>query len=78
MDTLPEPTTTTSQRHAWIGYALGLGCMAALFIAGLATGTPHLPVMASSIAGLLAFVWTWTSAAATKTAGRQAPARRGA
>ncbi|HXD28347.1 MAG TPA: hypothetical protein VN621_06275 [Arthrobacter sp.] len=80
MDTLPEPTTRNARRHtqrpAWIGYALGIACMAVLFIAGLAAGKPQLTVMASSLAVLLGAVWSSTSAAVKKSAGRGNPAGR--
>ena len=78
MDTQPEPTTRNTQRHAWIGYALGIACMAVLFIAGLAAGKPQLTVMASSLAVLLGAVWTSTSAAVKKPTGRGNAAGRNA
>lgn len=54
------------QRYAWIGYAMGIACMAALFITGLAMGQPQLTVMASSMAVLLGAVWASTAATARK------------
>lgn len=67
--------TTTNNRvngaqHAWIGYVLGLACMAGLFIYGLTLETPGLLVMSSSMAALLGAVWASTSAAARKKAAK--------
>ncbi|MGP5724912.1 hypothetical protein ACTXOR_03890 [Arthrobacter rhombi] len=65
-----EKKTVNSQRYAWIGFALGIACMAGLFIFGLTTGKPQLPVMAGSIGALLGAVWASTSAAAAAAARR--------
>lgn len=73
-----ESTTINGQRYAWIGYILGIACMAALFIAGLVMGKPQLSVMAGSMAALLGAVWSSTSVAAKKSASRSSGAQGGA
>ena len=55
-------------RFLWIGPVAGLACMAALFTAGLITGSAGMTVMAATTAALLAAVWSSTVAAAKKTA----------
>lgn len=55
-------------RFMWMGFAMGLACMAALFIAGLATGSSGMVVMASSSAAALGAAWSATSSAARKKA----------
>lgn len=55
-------------RHMWIGFAMGLACMAALFIAGLVQGSAGMVVMASSTAAALAAAWSATATAAKKKA----------
>lgn len=55
-------------RFLWIGPVAGLACMAALFIAGLITGSAGMTVMAATTAALLAAVWSSTVAAAKKKA----------
>ena len=57
-------------RHMWIGFAMGLACMAALFIAGLAQGSAGMVVMASSTAAALAAAWSATATAARRKAAR--------
>ncbi|WP_372696841.1 hypothetical protein [Arthrobacter sp. JSM 101049] len=57
----------SGQRYTWIGYAAGIVCMTALFIAGLATGKPQLAVMAGTLAALLGTIWA-SAAAARKAA----------
>ncbi|WP_417216852.1 hypothetical protein [Arthrobacter sp.] len=64
-------TLANGQQYAWIGYAMGIACMAALFIAGLVTGTAQMMVMACSLAAMLGALWASTTAAA-----RAANARR--
>ncbi len=68
-------TTTQTRTHDYyatrimgIGMAMGLACMAALFIAGLVQGSAGMTVMASSCAALLGATWTSTSVAAKKKA----------
>lgn len=73
-----ESTIVNGQRYAWIGYTLGIACMAALFIAGLVMGKPQLCVMAGSMAALLGAVWASTSVAAKKSASRSAGVQGGA
>lgn len=63
-------TTVNGQRYAWIGYAMGLACMAALLIAGIVMGKPPMMVMAGTMAVLLGAVWSSTSLAARKAAAR--------
>ncbi len=73
-------------RFMWMGFALGLACMAALFsaglatgmaglatgMAGLATGSAGLVVMASSAAAALGAAWSAASSASGKAAGKAA------
>lgn len=46
-----------SLKWAWAGPAGGIACMIALFIAGLATQTPGMVVMAASVGAMLGAVW---------------------
>lgn len=57
-------------RYMWIGFAMGLACMAALFIAGLVRGSAGMVVMASSTAAALAATWSATATAAKKNSVR--------
>lgn len=63
-------TKNSGARYLWIGFTMGLACMAALFIAGLITGNAGMTVMASSTAAVLGAVWTSTAAAAKKAANK--------
>ncbi len=72
MNTNSIATTATPHRvngaqYAWIGFAMGIACMAALFIYGLVSSTPGMLVMSSSMAAMLGAVWVSTSATARKT-----------
>ncbi|MDN5905928.1 MAG: hypothetical protein ACTHZK_11550 [Arthrobacter sp.] len=67
-----EKKPVNGQRYAWIGFALGIACMVALFVYGLITGKPQLMVIASSVAALLGVVWASTSAAAQAATRRRA------
>lgn len=72
------PAKNDGTRYLWIGFAMGLACMAALFIAGLVTGSAGMTVMASSAAAVLGAVWSSTAAAAKKAAAKQAASVIGA
>ncbi len=62
--------TFNSARYLWIGFAMGLACMAALFIAGLVKGNVGMTVMASSTAAVLGATWTSTTVAMKKKAAK--------
>ncbi|MFF5793557.1 hypothetical protein ACFY5D_16045 [Paeniglutamicibacter sp. NPDC012692] len=49
--------TQSGARYAWIGFAMGIACMAALFIYGLVIRQPGLIVMSSSLAAVLGATW---------------------
>ena len=70
MDAKTTATATRNDgtRYMWIGFALGLACMVALFIAGLVEGSAGMVVMASSTAAALAAVWSSTAVAAAAMA----------
>ncbi|AIY03357.1 hypothetical protein ART_3758 [Arthrobacter sp. PAMC 25486] len=53
-----------------IGMAMGLACMAALFIAGLVKGNAGMLVMAASSAAVLGATWASISAAAGNKAAK--------
>ncbi|WP_425865174.1 hypothetical protein [Arthrobacter sp. TWP1-1] len=55
-------------RYQWMGFAMGLVCMAALFIAGLVKGNAGMVVMASSAAAALAAAWSASATFAKKKA----------
>lgn len=61
-------STFNSALYMRIGFLMGLACMAALFIAGLARGNVGMAVMASSTAAVLGATWSSTSAAMKKKA----------
>lgn len=67
METKNKSRSNGSQ-FAWIGFALGIACMAALFVYGLIAGIQPLLVMSSSTAALLGAVWASTVASAKKRA----------
>ena len=60
----------TGTRYAWIGFAMGIACMAGLFIFGLAIRQPGLVVMSSSLAAVLGAAWSATHVATSKLAAR--------
>ncbi len=64
----PTQPRTNGAQHSWIGYALGIACMAGLFIPGVATSTPGLVIMSSSLAVLLGALWATASTTAKKRA----------
>lgn len=71
MNTNSIATTAPANRvngaqYAWIGFAMGIACMAALFFYGLVSSTPGMLVMSSSMAAMLGAVWVSTSATARK------------
>jgi hypothetical protein len=51
-----------SLKWAWAGPVGGLACMVALFVAGIATQTPGMVVMAASVAAVLGGVWAGVTA----------------
>ncbi|GAA1499053.1 hypothetical protein [Paeniglutamicibacter kerguelensis] len=55
--------TQTGARYAWIGFAMGIACMAGMFNRGLAIGQPGLVVMSSSLAAVLGATWSTTHVA---------------
>lgn len=59
-------TRNNGTRYMWLGFAMGLACMAALFIAGLVKGSAGMVVMASSTAAILAGTWSATAVTAKK------------
>ncbi|MDD0856953.1 hypothetical protein NHF46_02330 [Arthrobacter alpinus] len=61
-------------RYMWIGFAMGLACMAALFIAGLITRSAGMTVMAASTAGILVAIFASTTVAAKSAAKKSASA----
>ncbi|MGL3806500.1 hypothetical protein ACSYDW_10415 [Paeniglutamicibacter sp. R2-26] len=58
----------TGTRYAWIGFAMGIACMAGLFIFGLAIRQPGMVAISSSLAAVLGATWSATHVAATKRA----------
>lgn len=58
-------------RFAWLGFAAGLLCMSALFIAGAVKGNAGMMVMAASTATLLGAVWVSVSASLKKKASKE-------
>lgn len=60
------PNQVNGAQYAWIGFAMGIACMAALFIYGLVSSTPGMLVTSSSTAAMLGAVWASTSATARK------------
>ena len=58
----PRPTAH-GPRYAWLGFAMGIASMAALFIYGLINQSLGMLLMSSSMAGLLCAVWVATGTA---------------
>ena len=58
--------TQSGARYAWIGFAMGIACMAGLFVHGLAIGQPGLVVISSSLAAVLGATWSATHVAIKK------------
>lgn len=54
-------TNVNGGRYMWLGFAMGLACMAGLFIAGAVKGNAGMMVMASSAGVLLGAVWSSTT-----------------
>ena len=61
-------TDFNAARFASIGFALGLACMVALFIAGAIAGNAGMMVMASSVGAMQGAAGVATSAAIKKKA----------
>lgn len=55
-------------RFAWMGFAAGLLCMIALFIAGALQGNAGMMVMATSTAAALGATWVSVSVSLQKKA----------
>ena len=61
-------TRTTGEQYAWIGFAMGIACMATLVVFGPVTGSTGMAVMGSSTGAMLGAVWASTNAAMRKKA----------
>lgn len=66
------PAKNDGTRYMWMGFTMGLVCMAALFTAGLITGSAGMTIMAATTAALLAGVWSSTVAASKNAAKKKA------
>ncbi|GAA5227080.1 hypothetical protein [Paeniglutamicibacter antarcticus] len=62
----PNRTPANGSQSAWLGFAMGIASMAALFIYGLTSHSQGMLVMSSSMAALLCAVWATTSAVTRK------------
>lgn len=63
-------TRNDGTRFAWLGFAAGLLCMTALFIAGAVKGSAGMMVMASSTASVLGAVWASVAVSVKKKASK--------
>ena len=55
-------------QYAWIGFAMGITCMAVLVICGLIKGNAGMAVMGSTMGAMLGAAWASTSATTRKKA----------
>lgn len=61
-------TPVNGSRYAWLGFAMGIASMVALFTYGLISQSQGMLVMSSSMAALLGAAWAATSLATRKKA----------
>ncbi|MET4004734.1 multidrug efflux pump subunit AcrB [Arthrobacter sp. UYCu511] len=64
-------STSNSARYMGLGFAMGMLCMIALFVAGLIKANAGMVVMAASMAAVLGATWGSTVVAMKKKAAKE-------